>query len=63
MYDPTFGWLNVALKALGLPQQGFLQDPSQVLLSIAAMTIWHGLGFQVIIFLAGLHAIPFPDST
>ncbi|MCP4404735.1 MAG: sugar ABC transporter permease [bacterium] len=58
MYDPTFGWLNVALKAIGLPQQSFLQDPSQVLLSIAAMTVWHGLGFQVIIFLAGLRAIP-----
>ena len=58
MYDPTFGWLNMALKAIGLPQQGFLQDPSQVLLSIAAMTVWHGLGFQVIIFLAGLRAIP-----
>ena len=58
MYDPTFGWFNVVLKSLDLPQQSFLQDPAQVLLSIAAMTIWHGLGFQVIIFLAGLRAIP-----
>ena len=58
MYDPTFGFFNVILKTLGLPSQNFLQDPSQVLLAIAAMTIWQGLGFQIIIFLAGLRAIP-----
>ncbi|PID55803.1 ABC transporter permease [candidate division KSB3 bacterium] len=58
IYDPTFGWLNIILQTLSLPRQSFLQDPSQVLLSIAAMTIWHGLGFQVIIFLAGLRSIP-----
>ena len=58
MYDPTSGFFNTLLKSLGLPAQDFLQDPSQVLLAIAAMTIWHGLGFQIIIFLAGLRAIP-----
>jgi len=58
MYDPYFGLLNRALKFFGLPAQNFLQDPGQVLLAIAVMTIWHGLGFQIIIFLAGLRAIP-----
>jgi multiple sugar transport system permease protein len=58
MYDPTFGFFNTILKTLGLPSQNFLQDPSQVLLAISVMTIWHGLGFQIIIFLAGLRAIP-----
>jgi multiple sugar transport system permease protein len=58
LYDPTFGFFNTILKNLGFPSQNFLQDPSQVLLAISAMTIWHGLGFQIIIFLAGLRAIP-----
>ncbi|MBD3308836.1 ABC transporter permease subunit [candidate division KSB3 bacterium] len=58
MYDPTFGLFNTILQGLGLPTQNFLQDPSQVLLAISVMTIWHGLGFQIIIFLAGLRAIP-----
>lgn len=58
MYDPTFGFFNTILNGLGLPAQDFLQDPQQVLPAIAVMTIWHGLGFQIIIFLAGLRAIP-----
>ena len=58
MYDPTFGFFNTILKTMGLPAQDFLQDPQQVLPAIAVMTIWHGLGFQIIIFLAGLRAIP-----
>ncbi len=58
MYDPTFGLFNTILKTIGIPAQDFLQDPNQVLSAIAGMTIWHGLGFQIIIFLAGLRAIP-----
>ena len=58
MYDPTFGFFNTILKTFGLPAQNFLQDPHQVLPAIAVMTIWQGLGFQIIIFLAGLRAIP-----
>lgn len=58
MYDPSSGLFNAILKGLGFPAQDFLHDPSQVLLAIAVMTIWKGLGFQIIIFLAGLRAIP-----
>ena len=58
MYDPSSGLFNAVLKGLGFPAQDFLHDPSQVLLAIAVMTIWKGLGFQIIIFLAGLRAIP-----
>jgi multiple sugar transport system permease protein len=35
-----------------------LQNPDLALFSITAMTVWQGLGFQIIIFLAGLEAIP-----
>ncbi len=58
MYDSTFGFFNTILKSIGISAQDFLQDPNQVLSAIAGMTIWHGLGFQIIIFLAGLRAIP-----
>ena len=58
MYDSTFGLFNTILKSIGIPAQDFLHDPNQVLPAIAGMTIWHGLGFQIIIFLAGLRAIP-----
>jgi multiple sugar transport system permease protein len=58
LYQPQFGFINVLLQAFTLPQQPFLKHPSQALYSILAMIVWQGLGFAVIIFLAGLKQIP-----
>lgn len=58
MYQPRFGPINLLLSFLGLPEQNFLRDPDQALLSIVAVAIWQGLGFAIIIFLAGLKQIP-----
>ncbi|MCI0713132.1 MAG: sugar ABC transporter permease [Chloroflexi bacterium] len=58
LYQPQIGLLNVMLKAFSLPQQPFLRSPDQALYSILAVIIWQGLGFGVIIFLAGLKQIP-----
>ena len=58
-YQPVpIGTFNQVLSALGLPQQPFLRDTTQALPSILAPAIWAGLGFQIVIFLAGLRAIP-----
>jgi multiple sugar transport system permease protein len=56
--DPTYGIINSALHAVGLPLQGFLADPNEALLVIVAMTVWGWLGFVVIIYLAALQGIP-----
>ncbi len=58
LYQPKFGPINVLLRAVGLPDQPFLASPHQALLSIAAVVVWQGLGFAIIIFLAGLQQIP-----
>jgi multiple sugar transport system permease protein len=58
LLDPTFGFVNWLLHAVGLPQQQFLQDPNQALWCIVAMTVWAWLGFDVIIYLAALQGIP-----
>jgi multiple sugar transport system permease protein len=58
LLDPTFGIVNYALHALGLPQQQFLQDPNEALYCIVAMTVWGWLGFDVIVYLAALQGIP-----
>jgi len=58
MYQPRFGPVNLLLSFIGLPEQKFLYDPSQALLSITAVAIWQAMGFAVIIFLAGLKQIP-----
>ena len=57
MYMPN-GLFNDVLGWVGLGPYKFLGSPDQAIFSIIAMTIWQGLGFQVIIFLAGLESIP-----
>lgn len=58
MYEPTFGPLNKLLALVGLPEGKFLASPDQALVSIVVVIVWQALGFYVIIFLAGLEAIP-----
>jgi multiple sugar transport system permease protein len=58
-YQPVpVGLFNGLLVALGLPQQPFLRSTEQALYAVLAPAVWAGLGFQVVIFLAGLKAIP-----
>jgi multiple sugar transport system permease protein len=57
MYMPN-GLFNDVLSRLGLGPYGFLTEPNKALYSILIMTVWQGLGFQVVIFLAGLESIP-----
>lgn len=52
------GIINTLLKSFSLPTQPFLLSPDQALYSILVVVVWQGLGFAVIIFLAGLKQIP-----
>ena len=58
IYDPVYGFLNYALSFVGIPPQKWLQSLSQVLPSIAAVSVWVRIGFDTMIFLAALQAIP-----
>ncbi len=58
IYVPEIGSLNVLLQMLGLPTQPFLSSPRQALYAIIVVIIWQGLGFAVVITLAGLNQIP-----
>ncbi|MHA6297149.1 carbohydrate ABC transporter permease [Devosia sp. CAU 1758] len=58
-YQPVpIGAINGVLGSLGIAQQPFLRSVDQALISILIPAIWAGLGFQIIIFMAGLRAIP-----
>jgi len=58
-YQPVpIGIFNLILVDLGFSQQPFLRSTSQALGAILAPAIWAGLGFQIVVFLAGLRAIP-----
>ncbi len=51
------GLINALLMAVRLPPQRWLLDPALALPAIAAMSIWQGVGFQMMIFLAGLQQL------
>lgn len=58
-YQPVpIGIINGFLANFGLPSQPFLRSMDQALPAIMVTAIWAGLGFQIIIFMAGLRAIP-----
>ena len=58
LLNDNFGLVNQALNAVGLQGQRWLTDPSLVLRSIALVSVWWGLGFNLVIFLAGLQNVP-----
>jgi multiple sugar transport system permease protein len=58
LFDPSYGIANFVLSQAGLPQQQFLNSPSEALYVIVAMTIWGWTGFAVVVYLAALQGIP-----
>nr|MBA2755774.1 sugar ABC transporter permease [Chloroflexia bacterium] len=56
--DPYVGILNRVLLRLGLPQQFWLADYEQALPALIGITVWHGMGYTMVLFLAGLQGIP-----
>lgn len=54
------GLLNHALQALGLASEpvAFLTDPGIALFAVMAVTLWSGMGYYMVIYLAGLQGIP-----
>jgi ABC-type sugar transport system permease subunit len=60
LLDADIGLVALATRALGLPRFGFLTDPGLVLVTLAAVTVWKIAGYAMIVFQAGLRAIPAP---
>ena len=58
IYSADSGLLNQVTGFFGIPAQKWLSNPTLAMPSIIAMSIWQGLGVNIIIFLAGLQAIP-----
>lgn len=60
MYDPNVGLINTLLHQLGLGNltQQWLGNPATALLSVMIAAIWQGLGFPMVLYLAGLQGIP-----
>jgi len=70
LYDPSYGLLNYGLELLSraasfllrrevtIPPQTWIANPGQAMAAIVMMSIWRGLGYNMVIYLAGLQGIP-----
>lgn len=58
LMDPDIGMFNQTLRALGLPTSRWLSAADSALPTVAAIDIWKGLGFYVMLLTAGLLNIP-----
>ena len=58
LYNPQFGLFNVLLRLVRVPDQPWLMSSHTALLSIIIFSVWKNLGYNMIIYLAGLQAIP-----
>ena len=58
LYDPAFGPINGILGQVGLPQPEWLSEPRTAVIAVVVVLLWSGLGYDMIIFMAGLQAIP-----
>jgi multiple sugar transport system permease protein len=58
MFNPDFGLINYVLTRVGLPSVDWLGNPKTALAAIIAVTVWTQVGYQMIVFLAGLQGIP-----
>jgi multiple sugar transport system permease protein len=58
IYQPRFGLLNQLLSMVGLGRVGWLTSPQWAMPSLILMSIWGGVGYTMVIFLAGLRGIP-----
>ena len=58
IYQPQFGILNMILKFFGIQGKEWLRDPSTAMVAVIVMSIWWGLGYNIVLFLAGLQNVP-----
>ncbi|MGQ9628989.1 MAG: carbohydrate ABC transporter permease [bacterium] len=58
IYQPEWGLLNYYLRRIRLPDQNWLSDPFWAMFAIVIVAVWWNVGYQMIIFLAGLQQIP-----
>ncbi|MBN7776453.1 sugar ABC transporter permease [Nitratireductor aquimarinus] len=55
---PSLGIVNQTLFSMGLPTPNWLSDRGLVLYTLSMIGIWQSVGYNMVLFLAGLAAIP-----
>lgn len=57
MLNKEFGLINSILMTFGMSKVGWLTDPHMTIPILVVISVWKGLGYKIIIFLAGLQCI------
>jgi len=52
------GILNYLISLIHLPPIGWLTDPKVAIYSVMAVTVWKGLGYYMVVYLAALTSVP-----
>jgi multiple sugar transport system permease protein/raffinose/stachyose/melibiose transport system permease protein len=58
LLNPDVGLINVLLRNIGVAGPDWLANPSLAMPSIIAMAVWRNVGFAMVVFVAGMQAIP-----
>ena len=58
LLNPDIGLINVLLRNVGIDGPNWLADKTLAMPAIIAMAVWRNLGFAMVVFIAGLQAIP-----
>ncbi|MES2123260.1 MAG: sugar ABC transporter permease [Gemmatimonadota bacterium] len=58
IYHPQYGLLNAGLALLGIGPVDWLGDPHWAMPSLILLSVWKNFGYNMLVFLAGLQAIP-----
>ncbi|MGE6742694.1 carbohydrate ABC transporter permease [Allorhizobium pseudoryzae] len=58
LLHPSIGPVNAAIKWFGFEPVSFLSNPVLLIPTMAMIGVWQVLGFNMVLFLAGLTAIP-----
>jgi cellobiose transport system permease protein len=58
LFGRDFGMINIVIGALGFPHVDFIEDPFSGHIAIATMIVWRWAGYNALIFLAAMLAIP-----
>ena len=58
LYNQQFGLINYLLSLVGIAGPAWLADTRTAMPAVIIMSIWKGLGYNMVIFLAGLQGIP-----
>ena len=58
LYEPNSGLISLLFSKVGIPPVDWLGDPRLALHSLVIMRVWKGIGWNMVIYLAGLQGIP-----